>query len=147
MSPNRRMIPDTQDQDTSTNVQAEPAQEEAQPPAATQQTPDMGTVEQIDAMMPKPETSSAADVVRRAMEEEARKQAEREAAFRQAAAAAAAKPKVTHVVVSGDTLSGIAAQYYSDGGRWPAIYEANKDVIGDNPNLILVGQELVIPEA
>jgi nucleoid-associated protein YgaU len=51
-----------------------------------------------------------------------------------------------HVVVSGDTLSGIAKQYYDDAGKYMKIYEANKDVIGDNPDLIKPGQELVIPK-
>jgi nucleoid-associated protein YgaU len=53
---------------------------------------------------------------------------------------------VTHTVAPGDTLSDIAAKYYDDAGRWPAIWEANKDVIGDNPNLIVAGQELTIPD-
>jgi nucleoid-associated protein YgaU len=55
--------------------------------------------------------------------------------------------RLVHVVASGDTLSHIAARYYGDAGRWPDIYEANKDIIGDNPNLIRVGQELEIPGA
>ena len=29
---------------------------------------------------------------------------------------------------------------------WPAIYEANRGTIGENPNLIFPGQRLVIPE-
>ncbi len=49
-----------------------------------------------------------------------------------------------HVVVEGDTLSGIAAAEYGDGDRWPAIYEANRNQIGD-PNLIFHGQWLRIP--
>lgn len=49
-----------------------------------------------------------------------------------------------HVVVEGDTLSGIAAAEYGDGARWPAIYEANRDQIGD-PDLIFHGQRLRIP--
>ena len=51
-----------------------------------------------------------------------------------------------HVVVSGDTLSGIAQKYYDDAGKYLKIYEANKDVIGDNPDLIQPGMELVIPK-
>lgn len=56
--------------------------------------------------------------------------------------------KAEHTVVSGDTLSGLAAKYYGSGSRenWMAIYEANKEVIGDNPSLIRVGQVLQIPE-
>ena len=51
-----------------------------------------------------------------------------------------------HVVVGGDTLSGIAKKYYGDAGKYLKIYESNKDVIGDNPDLIKPGMELVIPK-
>jgi LysM repeat protein len=51
-----------------------------------------------------------------------------------------------HTVVSGDTLSGIAQKYYGSQANWKAIYEANKDVIGDNPSLIRVGQVFKIPK-
>ena len=50
----------------------------------------------------------------------------------------------TYVVKSGDTLSGIAKAMYGDAGRWPEIFEANKDKLSD-PNLIHPGQELSIP--
>lgn len=53
-----------------------------------------------------------------------------------------------HEVAGGETLSAIALKYYKSAARekWMAIYEANKDVIGDNPGLIKVGQVLKIPE-
>ena len=60
----------------------------------------------------------------------------------QAAAVAGAR---TYVVVSGDSLSKIAKALYGDAKRWPEIYEANKALVGDNPNLIHPGQKLVIP--
>ena len=47
-----------------------------------------------------------------------------------------------YVVKSGDTLWGIAQKYNT---TWQAIYNKNKDTIGDNPNLIYPGQELIIP--
>ena len=59
------------------------------------------------------------------------------AAMRKAAPA----PK-THTVVSGDTLSGIAKKYGK--ADWKEVYNANKDVIGDDPNKIRVGMELEI---
>ncbi|HOU24067.1 MAG TPA: LysM peptidoglycan-binding domain-containing protein, partial [Anaerolineae bacterium] len=62
---------------------------------------------------------------------------------RERAAAAAAKHE--YVVKSGDSLSKIAKELYGDAKRWPEIYEANKALIGDNPNLIHPGQKLVIP--
>lgn len=44
-------------------------------------------------------------------------------------------------VKSGDTLSGIAAEYGKD---WHKVYQVNKDTIGNDPNLIFPGQKLVI---
>ena len=41
-------------------------------------------------------------------------------------------------------LLGIASRLYGDASRWPEIYEANQSVIGNNPNVIHVGQQLVI---
>lgn len=56
-----------------------------------------------------------------------------------------ARRSQTYTVKSGDTLSGIAQQFYGNAGEWGAIYEENKDIIGNNPNMIQVGQELRIP--
>lgn len=50
----------------------------------------------------------------------------------------------SHVVAKGDTLYKLARQYYSDQSRWKDIYEANRNVI-PNPNMLKVGQQLVIP--
>ncbi len=50
-----------------------------------------------------------------------------------------------HVVQRGETLSGIAKQYYGKASRYMKIFEANRDVL-DNPDLIKVGQKLRIPE-
>lgn len=54
---------------------------------------------------------------------------------------------VQHTVKSGETLSHISLHYYKTANRWKEIYEANKAVIGDNPNKIYPGQVLVIPNA
>src|SRR5215210_6994791 len=43
----------------------------------------------------------------------------------------------TYTVESGDTLSAIGQRH---GVAWREIHEANKDVIGDNPDLIKPGQ-------
>ena len=53
-----------------------------------------------------------------------------------------------HEVVAGDSLSAIASRYYGSAAKekWMAIYEANKEIIGDNPSLIKVGQVLKIPK-
>jgi len=49
-----------------------------------------------------------------------------------------------YVVKKGDTLSGIAAKF-PESVTWQKIYEANRDVIGSNPNRIKPGQTLRIP--
>jgi hypothetical protein len=50
-----------------------------------------------------------------------------------------------HVVVSGDNLSKISRKFFGTEAHWPKIHAANRAVIGANPNLIRVGQRLVIP--
>lgn len=52
----------------------------------------------------------------------------------------------TYTVKPGDNLSKLAKQFYGTGADWKKIYEANKDVIGGNPNLIYPGQTFTIPE-
>lgn len=52
------------------------------------------------------------------------------------------KPATSYTVVAGDNLTAIAARH---GTSWQALYAANKAVIGPDPNLIKVGQVLVIP--
>jgi|tagenome__1003787_1003787.scaffolds.fasta_scaffold20421945_1 nucleoid-associated protein YgaU len=54
-------------------------------------------------------------------------------------------PRV-HVVQSGDWLSKLGQRYYGDIYKWPVIFEANRRVIGHDPNLIKPGQKLVVPE-
>lgn len=49
-----------------------------------------------------------------------------------------------YTVVSGDTLSKIAKQYYGDANKYPAIFDANKPML-KSPDLIYPGQMLRIP--
>lgn len=51
-----------------------------------------------------------------------------------------------HTVRAGDGLSKIALTYYGNMYKWPVIFEANRDVIGRNPDLIRPGQRLLVPE-
>jgi nucleoid-associated protein YgaU len=53
----------------------------------------------------------------------------------------------SYTVQKGDTLSHIAQKHYGKASRWHAIFEANRDVIGDNPDRILPGQVLRLPDA
>lgn len=54
------------------------------------------------------------------------------------------RPK-TYTVVKGDCLWNIAKKFYGNGADYTKIYNANKSVIGGNPNLIYAGQVLTIP--
>lgn len=51
----------------------------------------------------------------------------------------------TYTVVKGDCLWNIAKRFYGSGAKYTLIYNANKSVIGGNPNLIYPGQVLTIP--
>lgn len=51
----------------------------------------------------------------------------------------------TYIVQSGDYLEKIARKFYGNGNKWATIYNANKNIIGKNPNIIKVGQKLTIP--
>ena len=50
----------------------------------------------------------------------------------------------THTVSKGDTLWSIATKYYGKGSLYTKIYDSNTNQVA-NPNLIYVGQQLVIP--
>jgi len=56
----------------------------------------------------------------------------------------AQKPK-TYKVQKGDCLWNIAKKYYGDGSKYTKIYDANKKIIGANPNIIKIGMVLTIP--
>jgi nucleoid-associated protein YgaU len=49
-----------------------------------------------------------------------------------------------YTIKSGDSLSKIARSFYGDASKWPALFEANKEVI-ENPDLIYPGQQIRVP--
>ena len=53
-----------------------------------------------------------------------------------------------HIVQPGENLSYIAKYYYGDENEahWITLYNFNREIIGENPDLIRVGMELVVPE-
>lgn len=59
--------------------------------------------------------------------------------------APAAPAQLHYEVRQGDTLWSIAAHFLGKGTLWAEIYAANHAAIGDNPNLIHPGLDLVIP--
>ncbi len=54
-------------------------------------------------------------------------------------------PLAIHRVQATDTLASIAEKYYGAQRNWRLIYEANRTLIGDDPNALPVGVDLVIP--
>ncbi len=50
-----------------------------------------------------------------------------------------------YTVMRGDTLRLIAERYYGTRDLSPIIYQANMTVVGENPNVIEIGMNLVIP--
>ncbi|MFB7352834.1 M23 family metallopeptidase [Streptomyces gardneri] len=69
-------------------------------------------------------------------------QAKAPAALQAAPAAVKAAPK-TYSVVSGDYLSKIATEHHLAGG-WQKLYADNRQVVGENPSLILPGMKLTL---
>src|SRR5215468_4418527 len=61
-----------------------------------------------------------------------------------AASVTATNLGVRYVVQPGDTLSGIAAALAVRGG-WPALYAANRRIVGADPNVIHPGTVLLLP--
>ena len=57
---------------------------------------------------------------------------------------AAGAPVRTYKVESGDTLAGIARQFYKNSGQWQKIAEANKETLSD-PTKLKPGMVLIIP--
>ena len=52
---------------------------------------------------------------------------------------------VTRWPAPGSTLSSIAQIMYGNASLWPRIYQANRSIIGANPNLIQPGWDLLVP--
>ena len=52
----------------------------------------------------------------------------------------------TYLVREGENLRHIALRLYGDSDRWTEIYDANKDLIGEDPNNLWVGLSLTVPQ-
>jgi hypothetical protein len=61
-------------------------------------------------------------------------------------ASPAATAALSVTTTADDTLSSLAAQYLGGAGNWPALYLANKTVIGGNPDSLHAGEVLSIPQ-
>lgn len=64
---------------------------------------------------------------------------------RETATSPASATAQSYTVAKGDCLWNIAKKFYGNGSKYSAIYNANKSVVGGNPNLIYPGQVLTIP--
>lgn len=53
-----------------------------------------------------------------------------------------------HVVQPGENLTAIAKAYYGaeHAAHWITLYNFNREIIGDDPDLIQVGMEILIPD-
>jgi ABC-type amino acid transport substrate-binding protein len=60
--------------------------------------------------------------------------------------AGAGETRASYVVQTGDSLSKIARDFFGSASAWQRIYEANRDVIGDDPGRLKVGMTLEIPQ-
>ncbi len=49
-----------------------------------------------------------------------------------------------YIVRGNDSLSSLARRFYGDARQWPRIYQANRELV-DDPNILPVGVEIVIP--
>ena len=54
--------------------------------------------------------------------------------------------EAVYIIQKGDCLWDIAEEQFGDGMYWSKIYEKNRNVIGDNPDLLYVGMELQMGE-
>ncbi|WP_420640983.1 LysM peptidoglycan-binding domain-containing protein [Candidatus Leptofilum sp.] len=127
------------------------AQAEAKAKAAADAKAKAEREAKLEAQKQKRDKALEARKLERAKEKAAREAEAKAKAEAEAKAKAASKSRFTefiaeHKVVSGENLSVISEKYYNTQANWRFIYEANQDVIGDNPNLIRVGQVLKIPK-
>jgi nucleoid-associated protein YgaU len=51
----------------------------------------------------------------------------------------------SYTVEPGDSMLSISEQFYGDVTQWRRIYDANREVIGDNPDALKPGMVLRIP--
>jgi nucleoid-associated protein YgaU len=56
-----------------------------------------------------------------------------------------ASTEQTYEVKAGDTLLSISEEVYGDSTKWRRIYDANKDLIGADPDKLKLEQKLKIP--
>jgi len=56
-------------------------------------------------------------------------------------------PQTQYEVQSGDSLAKIAMKLYGSSNKWQAIYDLNKEAIGDNPAKLKAKSVLKLPEA
>ncbi|MEM0913042.1 MAG: LysM peptidoglycan-binding domain-containing protein [Planctomycetota bacterium] len=53
--------------------------------------------------------------------------------------------ELRHTIQSGENLSSIAQRYYGKAARWRVLFNANRDILGNNPNAIRAGMVIAVP--
>ncbi|MBG6084669.1 transglycosylase family protein [Zhihengliuella flava] len=115
--------------------------------ADAEPAPETETTTEVEAQAAPAETQAEAPVAEEPAQQapaEPAPQAGSQGIGQDVAAVAAEDSGEDHTVASGDTLAVIAEEHGID--DWRAIYAVNQEAI-DDPNLILVGQELNLPVA
>lgn len=51
----------------------------------------------------------------------------------------------SYVTAQGDSLQSVAERVYGDGEQWNVLYDANRNIIGDDPAALAPGITLLIP--
>jgi nucleoid-associated protein YgaU len=137
MSPSKRMVPDAEDAPT----------EQAEAPAEQTPSESVQSVGSEEVVVSQDMTAAGVDTAGvaagvDAMEERIR---QLEAKMKADAEAKAAAEPLTYTVVYGDTLWGIAERVYGEGIQYTRIYEANKELIGPDVNVLYPDWALKIP--
>ena len=121
--------------DPDITIPEEPAPEPVEPPTADiEPIPIVVTPPPAETVQPEPEPEPEPETIEPPKELEPEPEPEPE------------PPKVQYYTVEkGDTLSMISERYFGEARHWKIIYNANRQVIGNNPDVLREGIKLRIP--
>lgn len=131
-------------------AQSEAAKAKSQAASASSQTKAAAEKSIAEAQKRAAEAEAKAKNLEALIERQKRIEEQRRDFERRMEQKEAAGPKIIaeHTLTSKETLSHLSLHYYGHATKpyWMVIYEANKDVIGDNPNRVRPGLVIKIPE-